>query len=92
MFESQLRPDEVVAKVSSAQFRGEASGDPVGEMIEVFQSLGLLVTRGPTISAEEYEILSRPRPSTTQHGPIEGLSSNVSASGRIVDALASEAP
>ena len=94
MSQDQPGPSGAIAVRPLNRCRMEASSDPVGEMIVALQSLGLLVARGPTITREEFEILSRTRfrSIATQPIPSEGLSSSVSASERIFDALASEAP
>jgi hypothetical protein len=68
--------------------------DPVGEMIAVLHSLGIMAARGPTLTFERW--------SDTAQWLIGGLdvaealgsgqSPSVSSSERIVEAFASEAP
>ena len=56
MLQDSSKADGLIPDFPPTPSRDEASGDSLSEMIEVFHSLGIMVVRGPTITAEESDV------------------------------------
>jgi hypothetical protein len=94
MTEESANPEGPSSDTLPVRCRPEKSDDPIVEMIEVFHSLGIMVARGPILHLDGFVDPAESPALAMEIGDATpgSHSCRVSASERIVDALASEAP